>query len=266
MSQIRSRSPSRQRRQSQRRRSAALALRWAVERLESRVTPATIAVTGTTATSPDLSTSEFSGNVTVAVTVPLSGTVFEDVNYGGGAGRPLAASGGVGRDGVTVELYDAAGNFLEATTTAGAAHTHSRPGGQRQLLRPRGQRHGHLLAHRQHAVAALRPDVPHRRFHRHAGRRHGRGRRRHAVGAGRPGEDDGRQPGRRRRRAVGDRGRGRHWRRSSGLDFGFNFDTVVNTNNAGQGSLRQFITNSNALGNSGLAQVGQRPGSRPASS
>lgn len=34
-----------------------------------------------------------------------------------------------------------------------------------------------------------------------------------------------------------------------GLDFGFNFDTIVNTNDSGQGSLRQFIQNSNALFN-----------------
>ena len=33
-----------------------------------------------------------------------------------------------------------------------------------------------------------------------------------------------------------------------GFDFGFNFDTIVNTNDVGQGSLRQFILNSNALG------------------
>lgn len=41
----------------------------------------------------------------------------------------------------------------------------------------------------------------------------------------------------------------------SGVDFGFNFSTVVNTNNAGQGSLRQFILNSNLLANTGLDQV-----------
>jgi parallel beta-helix repeat protein len=33
----------------------------------------------------------------------------------------------------------------------------------------------------------------------------------------------------------------------SGVDFGFNFDTIVNTNDAGQGTLRQFILNSNLL-------------------
>ncbi|RFP66778.1 T9SS C-terminal target domain-containing protein [Hymenobacter lapidiphilus] len=39
-----------------------------------------------------------------------------------------------------------------------------------------------------------------------------------------------------------------------GINFGFNFSTVVNTRDAGQGSLRQFILNSNALTNAGLDQ------------
>ncbi len=42
------------------------------------------------------------------------------------------------------------------------------------------------------------------------------------------------------------------------MDFGFNFSTVVNLADAGQGSLRQFIINTNALDNSGLAQSGNR--------
>jgi trimeric autotransporter adhesin len=46
----------------------------------------------------------------------------------------------------------------------------------------------------------------------------------------------------------------------AGIDFGYNFDTIVNTNNTGQGSLRQFITNSNTLTNAGLAQVGKTAG------
>ncbi|MFB3107281.1 MAG: right-handed parallel beta-helix repeat-containing protein, partial [Pseudomonadales bacterium] len=35
----------------------------------------------------------------------------------------------------------------------------------------------------------------------------------------------------------------------SNIDFGYNFDTIVNTNDAGQGTLRQFILNSNELDN-----------------
>jgi uncharacterized repeat protein (TIGR01451 family) len=47
----------------------------------------------------------------------------------------------------------------------------------------------------------------------------------------------------------------------SGIDFGFNFDTITHTNDiVGQGSLRQFIINSNALTNTGLSQVGQTTG------
>ncbi len=43
----------------------------------------------------------------------------------------------------------------------------------------------------------------------------------------------------------------------TGVDFGWNFDTVANTNNTGQGSLRQFITNANTLGgDASLVQSG----------
>ncbi|MGB5430021.1 right-handed parallel beta-helix repeat-containing protein, partial [Eudoraea sp.] len=38
----------------------------------------------------------------------------------------------------------------------------------------------------------------------------------------------------------------------AGLDFGFNFNTIVNTNEDAQGSLEQFIVNSNNLGETGL--------------
>jgi hypothetical protein len=58
----------------------------------------------------------------VVANAAISGTVFEDPAYGGGAGRSLAnsaPSGGSGRAGVRVELYDSAtGDFFGATTTA----------------------------------------------------------------------------------------------------------------------------------------------------
>src|SRR6185436_8461420 len=43
---------------------------------------------------------------------------------------------------------------------------------------------------------------------------------------------------------------------TSSVDFGFNFSTVVSTRDAGQGTLRQFLGNANALQNTGLAQAG----------
>ena len=42
----------------------------------------------------------------------ISGNVFEDVNFGGGAGRTKAASSGVSRSGARVELYTSAGVIL----------------------------------------------------------------------------------------------------------------------------------------------------------
>src|SRR6185369_3966897 len=46
----------------------------------------------------------------------------------------------------------------------------------------------------------------------------------------------------------------------TGVDFGFSFDVVVNKADAGQGSLRQFLLNANALSNVGLAQTGRATG------
>ena len=46
----------------------------------------------------------------------------------------------------------------------------------------------------------------------------------------------------------------------NGVDFGFSYDVVTNTNDSGQGSVRQFLLNSNALGNASLAQQGQLAG------
>ena len=46
----------------------------------------------------------------------------------------------------------------------------------------------------------------------------------------------------------------------TGVDFGFNFDTVVNTNDRDQGSLRQFLLNANALAVTGLEQEGLTAG------
>jgi hypothetical protein len=47
----------------------------------------------------------------------ITGRVFEDVNYGGGAGRNYASASGVGLPGVTVELYDAEGTLVDTQTT-----------------------------------------------------------------------------------------------------------------------------------------------------
>ena len=57
-----------------------------------------------------------------ASTFSVSGTVYEDVNYGGGAGRDRASSSGVVRSGARVELYGSAGAYVIAVTTDGSGN------------------------------------------------------------------------------------------------------------------------------------------------
>src|SRR3982750_2378814 len=49
----------------------------------------------------------------------FNGTVFEDVNYGGGAGRPFGTAGTVGIQTVRVEFYNATTNaYITAVNTS----------------------------------------------------------------------------------------------------------------------------------------------------
>jgi hypothetical protein len=83
-----------------------------------------------TATDPSGDTSEFGPAMTPSgSTYSIAGTIFDDINYGGGAGRAkasatgwLAASNGTSR--ATVELYDSTGS-VRATTSAAADGTYS---------------------------------------------------------------------------------------------------------------------------------------------
>jgi hypothetical protein len=209
-------------------------------------------------------TSEFSPNVQAGLS--LQGTVFEDINYGGGAGRTRAASGGVGVDGARVELYDSAGAFVSATTTVGGGtYRFDVPATGAYLLRVVS---GSVPSSRTGYVAGLLGVLTYR----------GNA----SSGAVLPVTDfvGGTNP------ALVDPGNaasGTVLNTSTyvfsagltgtaqavapitvsgssiaGVDFGFNFGTVVNTNDTGQGSLRQAITNANALGgDASLAQSGR---------
>ena len=204
-----------------------------------------------TATATDATnnhTSEFSGQVTVATpSITLSGNVFEDVTYSGGVGRSKATASGVNRINARVELFDASGNYVSATTTdasgnysfaalsAPAAYTvrvvnstvTSSLGGVSLLP---------VQTYRTTATTGSAVAVTDR------------------VG----GEDP----------AKADAGNGSTTLAAltagsltpqsitsvsanvssiTGLDFGFNFSTIVNTADTGQGSLRQFITNANGM-------------------
>ncbi len=215
----------------------------------------------------------------------ISGTVFEDVNYGGGAGRDLVSSTGVVRPNVRVEIYNASGTirgqmltdtngqytFDASNVTGGLIQgntyqirvvnsfvTSSRPGGC-------------PLA----ATVDLPPDsclqVPVQTF-RTSGDTDSNNiadADQNRVGGEVPSKKDAPANSSTQTLSALNSVAGQAVESLTtvvlgsapftGVDFGFNFDTIVNTKDSGQGSLRQFITNTNALGGEAtLAQAGTR--------
>jgi SdrD B-like domain/Right handed beta helix region len=196
------------------------------------------------------------------VPLQISGTVFEDVNYGGGAGRNETTPGAVGRSGARVELYTDLGAFVAATTTGtGGSYSFTVPAGGYQVRvvnstvsssRPGGTTSGLVPVQTYQTNVAsgiVTPDL-------------------NRVGGVVPGKIDaapntGTQtlsqvlaatPGSAIQSIASVTGV-TATTGATNINFGFNFDTIVNTNDLGQGSFRQFILNSNALGNTGLAQA-----------
>ena len=198
----------------------------------------------------------------------ISGTVFEDVNYGGGAGRGQVASQGIGRPGARVELYNSvAGVATYSTfTTTAADGSYSFTG---------------LTAGNSYTVRVVSSSVTSSRNTGNATGLVGVQTFRTSTDATNgtvpdPNRVGGEYP------ARVEAGNGSTASTIAsllsttaaaesistvmlagntsnapavGVDFGYNFDTVVNTNDTGQGSLRQFITNANALDNTNLAQA-----------
>jgi trimeric autotransporter adhesin len=196
--------------------------------------------------------------VSAASTSPvISGTIFEDMNYSGGAGRPLSTATTVPRGGARVELYDSSGIFKAATVTnnngfynfglinvaggivAGSSYT------VRVV-------NNTVTSARSGSTSAL---IPVQTFRTNGLTNN--------IGIADINRVGGEAP------QLMDAGDGSTTlsnltttttkaqsiatitvgtASATGIDFGFNFDTIVNTNDSGQGSLRQFIENSNALG------------------
>jgi len=198
-----------------------------------------------------------------AFSASISGRVFEDINYGGGAGRNFISASGIGRQNVRVELYNGSGNFIGFTNTNTSGNysfnslaagnyivrvvnstvKSSRPGGGSSELG--------VQTFRTDASSGTVADVTNK------------------VG----GEDPTKVDAGNGNSTLGALNTLTTTAQSitkvnlplsstnlTGVDFGFNFDTIVSTRNSGQGTLRQFIINSNLLGNTGLFQVGQMPG------
>ncbi len=196
--------------------------------------------------------------VTVAA-ARMTGKVFEDPNYGGGSGRSLAASGGAVRPGARVELYGATGAFLDADTTdaAGVYLFDGWPAGNYTVRVVNatvtsgrsGATAGLLAVQTFRTVGASGTAVA------DADR----------IGGETPALPD--AAANLTSAALASLTTAAATPQSltpvtlgtvdvADLDFGFCFDVVVNANDAGPGSLRQFVINANALGNAGLAQAG----------
>ncbi|GGJ35230.1 GEVED domain-containing protein [Deinococcus roseus] len=215
-------------------------------------------------------TSEFSGQVTVLA--QISGNVFEDVNYGGGAGRNYSTSntsatasgftsGAILRSGVTVELYSSTGTYISNTTTDSAGnYVFSVAAGSYQIRVVNST----VSSTRTGWVNTLRPV----QTYRTNGSTGTAVAVTNKVGGEDPTQVDA-AANTTSTLAVLNAVANQEVQSLtpvtvstasiSGLDFGFNFDTIVNTNDAGQGSMAQFISNANALGNESLlAQSGNR--------
>jgi len=193
------------------------------------------------------------------VSSPITGTVFEDQAYGGGVGRSKVTAGGIAVSSARVELYDASGNYKTAVTTdatglytldgwapglytvrvVNATVPSARPGSIGGLLP--------VQTFRTDATSGTAVAVTDR------------------VGGETPSLAD--AAANTTAASLASLGTATTAAQSvspvtlgtstvAGVDFGFNFDTIVNVNDTGQGSLRQFITNANVLLNTSLAQAG----------
>jgi hypothetical protein len=189
-------------------------------------------------------------NNAVVIKVPsnlIAGTVFEDINYPGGNGRNQTTSNGVGVQGAIVELFESNGTFLERkTTNVNGDYTFAGMEDGDYLIKVvnstvRSTRGGGLnctecfpiQTYRNYGDATLLTDVT------------------TEIGGANPSATQDAALG----ILTGAQSVSQVTVASNGvvgLDFGFNFNTIVNTNENGQGSLEQFIVNSNNLDETGL--------------
>lgn len=254
------------------------------------LTPAQVTALGTatnvTATATDASgnTSEF-GAVLLVNTV--SGRIFDDVNYGGGAGRNYttantsAQNGGtgfannaIGRSGATIEVYDAtvAGNPVDLDpVTAGVQNSiTSGTDGVYSIQLVEGNYRIRVVNNTVSSVRTATGGTPLavQTFRTDASTGTAVAVTNEVGGRNLAEVDAGTNATSTLATLNGVAGQEVQSLSSvnltaanvTGVDFGFNFDTIVNTNNAGQGSLRQFVLNSNILNNTNLNQVGQVAG------
>ncbi|MEJ7588950.1 MAG: SdrD B-like domain-containing protein, partial [Ferruginibacter sp.] len=232
----------------------------ATSSVQSGLTPTTTYYWKVYAVSEGAFSTALSGNQATITPPPanITGTVFEDKNYGGGAGRTLAASSGVVLSGITIELYNSAGTYISNTTTnVSGVYTFSSLAGGNYIVRAINPVTSSRGAGALKSVQTYRTDATSGTAVAVTDR----------VGGQTPGLAD-----------AGPRvttlaalttatltpqsitSATLSGINITGVDFGYSFNVIVNKNNADQGSLRQFILNANALPNTGLAQSGLTAG------
>ncbi|MBB6017184.1 beta strand repeat-containing protein [Deinococcus radiopugnans] len=191
----------------------------------------------------------------------ISGNVYEDYNYGGGAGRIYNAAEGMSlRPSVRVELYNNAGAFIDAKLTdasGGYTFANQLPGDYKVRVV-----NSFVTSSRAGACApAANVSTPPAGCMQLPVQTYVSGNTAQVGGAFPKSTDPALSTG---TLPVGAQSVASVTVGSSNVanvDFGYNFSTVVNTGDAatpGQGSLRQFIVNANALANNTLAQSGNR--------
>ena len=185
----------------------------------------------------------------VVIKVPsnlITGTVFEDVNYPGGFGRDITTANGIPVEGVSIELYNSLGVLIDTQITGenglyvfggipndtyslrvvNSTVTSNRGGGS--------------------SCTTCYPVQTFRRFDTGTGLTDVVD----EVGGANPAGEDSPSG-----TLTGAQSVSTIFINASGIidvDFGFNFNAIVNTNENGQGSLEQFIVNSNNLDETGL--------------
>ncbi|MBF9239242.1 cadherin-like domain-containing protein [Hymenobacter sp. BT683] len=181
----------------------------------------------------------------------LTGYVYEDPNYGGGLGRPRSASGTRVRPDAIVQLYNASGNFVASTlTNANGLYAFAVASGDYTVRVVNAS----VTSWRPGAVSTLIPVQTYNGADDRVG-----------------GEDPTKVDAGATATTLSALRTATTTAQSIaavtvsgditvGPDFGFNFSTIVNTKDSGQGSLRQFIINSNQLTNVGLDQVASSNG------
>ncbi|HKS56272.1 MAG TPA: right-handed parallel beta-helix repeat-containing protein [Steroidobacteraceae bacterium] len=208
----------------------------------------------------------------------ITGTVFEDRNYGGGAGRSVLAASGQPIAGVRVEMYrQSNGNFIDSDTTDANGQYSLSSGNNTNVVivrvvngSVRSVRTGGSSCTTCVPVQTYRTDASSGSASAVTNK----------VGGESPQLSDAAQntgnysnlnTASQAAQSITTVAPASSGATISGVDFGFNFDTIVNTRDASsctasgsgstfypcQGTLRQFVINSNALGAEGsLTQSG----------